>query len=318
MKIRRVGSILLHMVLVLASFGAVFAQAADEPTFDQLARLLPRIDSTQDTFQPVLIRAHFGDSIPEIPTLTLEASFQSPEKCSLVLRDERDGTPLVVCSGRKMILYDPVTPCLYYSEDAGFSLEHSLQEEKLRLVCDYRLRTSRPTRILLDLHSLLAEENKPLPSEDFKSEDSVNLIQPGVYQITRSMDPSVSVRFEIEPASALKVKNFELVMSDRVVHTLDEIKVHPVSEGELFVFPDKERLAAVFPLNDVTTETDPKKLDKEILQRNFDIRSILGQPKPLADYFRDRLREEGKLDLEDITSNDQQYSKLLREFFPQR
>ena len=47
--------------------------------------------------------------------------YRAPNQSSMLICDAVDGTPLAFCSGRKMLVYDPVGPTVYYSEAAGFS-----------------------------------------------------------------------------------------------------------------------------------------------------------------------------------------------------
>src|SRR5260370_42492361 len=87
--------------------------------------------------------------------LRFRALYRAPNRFALLVSDPADGTPLVFCSDRKMFLYDPVSPTLFYSENASFSLRLLSTKGNLSFSYTYLLYSSRNHDISLDLRSVV-------------------------------------------------------------------------------------------------------------------------------------------------------------------
>ncbi len=134
---------------------------AGEPSARELIALAPILDSSDRACRSLDVGGYYGVENGPGPRLRFRALYRAPHHFSLLLTDAADGTPLVFCSDRKMLLYDAVGPTLYYSENASFTLELASTDAGIQLNYLCLLKSSKPHHIRVDFPSMLPG----LPSE---------------------------------------------------------------------------------------------------------------------------------------------------------
>ncbi len=128
---------------------------AGEPSARELIALAPVIDSSDAGCRSLDVGGYLGGEKGTGPRLRFRALYQAPNQSSMLICDAVDGTPLAFCSGRKMLVYDPVGPTVYYSETAGFTLELTRTNTAFQFSYNFSLVTGSPHRILADFRSVI-------------------------------------------------------------------------------------------------------------------------------------------------------------------
>jgi hypothetical protein len=305
MKPKRRSPGLLVAFLGLAVGGG--SVSAGEPTAQELIQRTPVIDSRAGKHKSLAI----GGTIKHtgIISLRFRATYEAPDRYSLVIRDGIDDTPLVLASDNRILVYDPVRPVVLYGESMSAQVCMLNEEDGLKFHLNWAWCRCEPSEIRLDIASLFdgpsgkvavskVTEREYLLTSTSKSKEGGSL--KAYYDLGRS---SPCRRFEM-----LEDPN------GRPLLCLDEIAVDEGPVGAGFTLPARERLASKVAIREVHDD-DPilKSLSTTALMlRGVYARIAANQPKLRADVEQ-RLPELLHIDWDRVHENDRTYSQALRE-----
>jgi hypothetical protein len=150
-------------LLVSASFhiaaGSVIAQ---EPSIADLKAMAPVLRSSDPDIRSIEVRGFF--KVPDLGYMTFFAIYKAPDektltsdKWALVLRDKRDGTPIVFASERRRFLYDCTNSTIHHvGKDAYPNVKIYADGEGLQSNFGTDIGSMAQPNMLIDIKSLLA------------------------------------------------------------------------------------------------------------------------------------------------------------------
>jgi hypothetical protein len=296
-------------------FATLLAPAwAGEPSARDLAGLVPVIDSSNEVCRSIEIGGFIGDEKGPGPRMRFRALYRAPDRFSFLLSDSADGTPLVFCSGRKILVYDPVGPSVVYSEDGGFRVEMTGAREKIKFnyICLFK-NSNKISSIFMDLNSLMAYDGKATGAG--AAGDSLAKIEGQKYALIKQSNDHTKIYFEMDLARRCPCTSVTFTMDGSTFLCLDKIVLDGPLDDEQFAFPAKELLARELPIRDVTADEDFAKIrdTAEIVGRAAIVRSVMYQVGSQAAINIPGL---SGVDWERVREDDKKLSKALRELVP--
>lgn len=302
---------------VAALVAAILPSArAEEPSVRDLIALAPVLDSAEEGCRSLDIGGYIGDDKGPGPRLRFRALYRAPDRFSLLLSDPTDGTPLAFCSGRKIFVYDPVSPAVYYSENSGFRLEMNFKNENLNFQCNYLLWSHDRPRILLDLRSVLAGISDVARATNETPVGDVVKLGENKYKFSLKDTQMSETRFYVDLFNKCHYTSVAFVCDGRIDLCLDNIGFNVPIEDDLFAFPAKERLGrSLPPIKQVTAAIGLREVRDaaSVVSRAGVVRAVVNRRGGTGP-----LKIPGLSDLEwdGIKANDKLYSKALRELIP--
>jgi len=285
---------------------------AGEPSARELIALAPVLDSSDRACRSLDVGGYYGDDNDPGPRLRFRALYRAPHHFSLLLTDAADGTPLAFCSDRKMLVYDPVGPTLYYSENASFTLEMACTDGEIKVNWLCLLKSSRPHHIRVDLRSMLPG----LPSEgqaadDGAFEDRVVKRNTRQFELIRNYEKKAYLTLDVNLAKECPYTAVTFVQGGTSFFRLDALALNGALGDEWFAFPAKERLARELPLKDVTAVEDLAAIHSTAaaVGRACMVRWVFNKPGPPGP--RDIPGLQG-VDWDRVKRDDKKYANALR------
>jgi hypothetical protein len=303
-------------IICAALIAALPATArAGEPSARDLADLAPVLDSSDGRRRSLDVGGYFGEEKdPAAPRLKFRALYRAPDRSSFLISDAADGTPLIFCSGRKMFVYDPVGPVIFYSEDASFGVKFRRTADKLEFSYTFLLkRNNKENSISVDLRSVMTGEWRD--AEGGPSVDDIVATGGNTYRLSRSLNDGGMFYSRLDLGRKFPYESAAFAFRGSVVLGLDRIALDGVLDDGAFSFPSKGRLTRKLPVRDVTREEDPAKvLDiVSVATRAAVVRSVVNRSKS-----PEALKIPGLsgVDWDRVKENDEKLSKALKEFVP--
>jgi hypothetical protein len=297
------------------SWGICPSSAGDQsPSPRDLIALKPVLDSTNPGCKALEVGGWLGGGEHGPTTkLSFRALYRSPGQFCLLLSDAVDGTPLALFSGNRMLLYDPVTPTLYYSENAGFSVVLAgADQEELRFNIKYRLTAEEPNRIAIDFGSLFAFNRW---KDGAPTHDSVIRLDANVFQLVRSVGDEPVFAIDVDPARKCMYTRAAFTASGTTKFCMNRLHLDSPTGDEPFAFPTKERLSRAMPVTTVTGQEGiaTMRITNALMERAAAVRSVVNRVGPGEAI---PLRGLSDVDFNRVRDNDKKYAKALRELIP--
>jgi hypothetical protein len=295
-------------------------RAGEEATTRLLVALAPVLDSSDRSCRSLDIGGYtaagaMGSDKPPGGYLRFRVIYRAPDRFSLLLSDPEDGTPVAFGSGRKMLVYDPVDPAVYYSERGGIRLEMVGTGGQLRFNCTYLLCSSKPSRILLDFTSLLSITSGQQGAAHVAFEEQVVRGKAGIFRLSRRYEDGVNLTLNVDTSKPCPYTATTLAWNGVTMMCLDRLILNAPLGDELFEFPVKERLGRGLPLKEATTDENPAANLRmtEVIGRAYAVRAVVNQMRPPA---APDVPGPGGVDWATVRENDRKYAKALRELVP--
>jgi hypothetical protein len=303
--------------------GAAFVMAllasahADEPSARDLIELASVLDSADVGCWSLDVSGYIGSEKDATePRLRFRALYRAPDRFSLLITDAADGTPLALCSGKKMLVYDPIGPTVYYSEAGGFILAATNTDNTFKFKCDYYFKYKKDDQILINLRSITSPERRD--AEGWAFEDRVFKRNACEFKLIRSHVEGLheaQLAVNVDLTKACPYTAVGLAYDGDVVFRFDRLVLNEELRAEAFAFPTKEQLSRGLPINDVTMDDG--------LLATLQTSMIVARAS-LARAFVNSARPPGPIDLprlvgvdwNRVKENDRKYSKTLREILP--
>jgi hypothetical protein len=287
---------------------------ADEPSAQELITLKPAFDSTNPGCKTLEVGGWLGDGECGPTTkLSFRALYRSPGQLCLLLSDTVDGTPLALFSGKSMLLYDHVTPTLYYSTTAGFSVVLAGADQgELRFNINYRLTAEEPSRIVIDFGSLFSFNRWKGGAQ---THDSVVRLDANVFQLVRSVGDEPVFVIDVDPARKCPYTRAAFGASGTTKFCMNRLNLDSPTGGEPFAFPTKEQLGRAMPVTTVTGQEGiaTMRITNALMERAAAVRSVVNRVGPGEAI---PLRGLSDVDFNRVRDNDKKYAKALRELIP--
>ena len=298
---RRISSFPLTNVAVAVVLLLAPARAG-EPSARALIAIAPVLDSSDGNCQSLDVRGWLGSDAVLAPKLKFSTLYRAPNQFSLLISDAADGTPLAFCSGRKMFVYDPVGPTIYYSEDAGFALEMACTPTEVKFKLNYLLKSKSDQHILVDFRSVLAfagrdGEGPALVDEILKSNTSE-------FGFIRKVRDQPFLKINIDLTKTCPYTEAAFVRDGITYLCFDRLTLNDAPADETFAFPAKQRLTRLLPVIDVTANKEIAAIPDmaAVVGRATLVRAVVnkaGPPGPvdipgLSGVDWDRIRENDK------------------------
>jgi len=288
---------------------------SEEPSPRELIALAPVLDSSGRACKSLEVGGWVGSDQAAAPKLTFHAFYRAPNQFSLLVSDAHDGTPLAYCSGKKMFVYDPVGPTLYYSEDAGFKLDlASNGVESMKFNVDYQLVTQRPDHILVDLRSVLSSKGW-LVAGGPAARDMVVKRNVAEFRLIRGYEDTPVLTVNIDQAKDCPYTEVTFACNGITYMCLDRLALNDSQNDEPFGFPSKHSLIQALPVREVAAggKSGDNGNISAVIERAAFARAVVNSASP-----------PGPLDLpgpllvnwDRVRENDKKYSKVLRGLVP--
>lgn len=303
----------LGLAGVILSTMVLASTRAGEPSAQELVALAPVLDSSDGGCRSLSLRGWAGGDGKTEPNLRFQAIYQAPNRFSLLIDDVVDGTPLVFCSGTKMFVYDPLTPTVYYSEDASFTLEMLQTSREFRFNLVYLMGGRKPHRIFVDFRSILSFMGHGIrngPADDRVATHGINR-----YELIRNFQGRSRLTLNVDPTKNCPYTAADFTENGVSYLRFDRLSLNGSPGKEPFVFPAKERLTQRFPVKVVTGQEDfvaGSKLS-EILGRAIAVRAFVNRDVPPASI---KVPDIPGVDWDRVRQNDKKLAKALRELVP--
>ena len=247
--------------------------------------------------------------------IEIPRSPQAPNQFSMLVSDPTDGTPIAFCSGRKVFIYDPVGPTVYYSEDAVFTINLTCTRTEFKF--DFRYWTV-PNgvrhRIFLDFPSVLLMGSEP-SAEGAAVLNAVATRGPNEFELIRTFPGTRhSQTFQVDlirecpyAAAAFSYDGVTPLCFDRLILN------HTLGDGN-FSFPTKRRLRGAVPVKDITADPErAKEVNWDyVFRRAAVVRGAINRAGPPGAPEIPGLA----LDWDRVRKNDKRYAKALRDLVP--
>ena len=293
-------------------FAAVWLTPAKggEPTARDLIALAPVLDSLDKGCQSLDVGGWLGSDEPLAPKMRFRTFYKAPNEFSLLISDTGDGTPLVLCSGKKMLVYDPVGPTVYYSENASFTLELRCTSTRLTFNYSFFIKDGKPHHILVDFRSVMSNFGANAEGSGFG--DSVAKRNANEFALIRSYETSPYLILNVDLAAKCPYTAAEFVYDGRTGLRLDRLALDGDPGNESFAFPAKLRVMRELPIKDLTVDDD--------VAANLDLTSVIAQAT-IVRAVLNRVGSPGRneipglvgVDWDHVRENDRKYAKALRD-----
>jgi hypothetical protein len=310
MRTRRIS--LCRWTSAAVAVALVIQAQAGEPSVRDLIALAPVLDSSDEVCRSLDVGGWFGGAEALAPRVRFRALYRAPNQFSLLLSDTVDDTPLVFCTNRKMLCYDPVGPRVYYSEDACFTLEMAAIRADLKWNCDYFLTGRKPHHIFLDFRSVLSL-SVPNTVKDF--EDKVVKRTSSKFELLRDFQNEPYYKIKIDLNKVCSYTEATFFDQGSIFLCLDKLTLNGAVDDEAFEFPAKLRLPRGLPLKHVRSDDDDAAMRImifDVTQASI-VRSVVnraGRSGPI------NIPELSSIDWDRARQNDKKFSKALKALVP--
>lgn len=306
---RRISLFLLSSVAV-----AVLARArAEEPSARELIALAPVLDSSDAGCRSLDVGGWLGYDGALAPKLSFRALYRAPNQFALLISDAADGTPLAFCSGRKIFVYDPVGPTVYYSEEAGFTLEITCTNTGVKFGLSSLLYDRSPQHILVDFRSVLSFTGRGAVGAALA--DGVVKRNINEFEFIRMFQGKPYLTINIDLTKTCPYTEAAFVRDGITFLRLDRLTFNGALGDEPFAFPARLRLTRALPVKNVTADKQITAFPSvaAVLERATLVRAVIsraGPPGPidipgLSGVNWDRVRE-----------NDKKFARAIRDLVP--
>jgi hypothetical protein len=299
----------------VALTAALLATArAGEPTARELIALAPVLDSSDGRCHSLEIGGWYGSDETLAPKLRFRATYRAPNQFSLLIANAEDGTPLAFGAGRKMFLYDPVAPTVYYSEDACSSLEMACTETELKFRYDVLLkRDGKPDCIRVDFRAVMSNHGGAGEGRGF--EDRVVKRNSSKYRLLRCFEDKPYLALEVDLTKDSPYTAASFIYDGRTYLCLDRIILNGAPRDEPFTFPSRRRLSRGLPFKDVTGDKEwaASPNSAAVIARALIVRSVLDTAGPPELIHIPGLTG---VDWNRVKENDRKFGKVLRDLVP--
>ena len=204
---------------------------ADEPTLADLMKLAPLIETSDEACRSLMIR---GEHNAKFLRLSFLVRYKAPDKFALWIADAEYGTPLVMQSDRRALMYDAIGGRLIELVDVNCQFAIKCEDDKLRL----RERISglgERSSISLDLRSFY---------NNFAAETRMNSERNGAFRLTRNLTGGRRVVALVDPSRRCAFKEFEFFWAELKdpVCAIKEISFDDVGTDLWRALPTREEL----------------------------------------------------------------------------
>jgi len=288
---------------------------AAEPTVRALIDLAPVLDSSAAGCRSLDVGGwwYLGERVLA-SKVRFRALYRAPNEFSWLVSDPADGTPLAFCAGRKMLIYDPVGPTVYYSEGAACILEMGCTRSDFKFDLRYfPAPRGERHRILVDLHSVLLVGSEPAPEAGIPV-DAVARRGPSKFELDRKFPwTGHSQSFEVDlerqcPYTAATFREYGVTYL-----RLDTLILNDALADENFSFPAKWQLKLAVPLEDITADEGraANLVRSDSLGRAAAVRAAITRAGPGPTKIPGLTLDWGV-----VRKNDTRYAKALRDLVP--
>lgn len=230
----------LLCVLVLPVLGGPLGNTDSEgkrPSVQELVGQVQSVDSRSKQVRSIEISAtsHTKGGVD----LDYHLSYEAPDHCRFSIRDSHDGTPLLLYSEHRMMIYDGRKATVCYSESSSLEVNFPLDIPEDSLY-DYKIRfgeETTPARVLCAFPKVLAA--------GWKSRN-VRMSSNGIYNLTclNEKGDRLEAIFDEEKPDPLVFLEIIPHGEERASIAFSEIAVNEPVHHPSFRFPDRDDLAA--------------------------------------------------------------------------
>lgn len=301
---------LLCALLLTGQPGTTSAKTEPQPPLvSDLVEHAPVFDTRSPKIKTLEVGAVF--SIEDRAEAAYYASYAAPDHYMLVIRDQRDGLPLMVVSEGKLLLYDPVRGAVLYLEP--MAMEFDIRRAQNQMFWGGRLKdgSGETSRICLDFHSLLE------PDQLERWDDSVHQAKPvgsDRYRVARRRgDLTLTVDFDTTDHSLIRACEARSPTQRSPLCRLTRLSVNRPPSRPPCRIPSKQELQAVIPVIDLTglklTQAQKDQIGVSAAFEACIARTVALDPRSRAVFTNPKIQ---KLDLKTVRANDQKLSPLLK------
>ncbi len=279
---------------------------AGEPSVGDLIKLAPVIQSSADKYQSIELGGYWKDDDGNV-LLRFRSLYRAPDRHALLITDGSDGTPISFASDSKLMLYDPLKGCVFYSPKASTGTTIRVENGIFRYGWRQSVWSDDPSSIRLDVKSMLSGPSR---------RDEVVKTGEGKYRLTRTSNSGNIYLFYIDTSSENPFQKIELVMgqTNRVRFCLDKIVIDGFLGDEEFAFPSKERLAEKIEVREWSSEglLEAISISASITRIDY-ARLAVYQPEVRDSPTLLNLFGLSKIDWEAVRKNDEKFSQAIKD-----
>jgi hypothetical protein len=306
----------LSICLAIGAVGAGTLQAptrAGDPSADELVALAPLIDSSDARCKSLDVGGWLGSDEPLAPKWRFRALYRAPDQSCMLITDASDGTPLGFGSGRKMFIYDPIGPNLYYSEAAGFNLKMLCTTTGIKMKFNYLVNCKTAQHILLDFRSIMSLTGHA--SDGRAVDDTVVKRTASNFELLREFknEPYLSLRIDLSKEYPYTGAAF--FWNGKTYLCVDRLTVNAALKDEVFLFPAKRRFPRALPVKVVRADEGTAAIREmeTVFERAGVVRAVINRAGPPEAI---NIPGFSTADWERVRANDRKFAKTLKGLVP--
>lgn len=299
----------IPFALSLAGFLAINlsggALSAGEPTAQELVRKTSVISSHDKGRKSIVIGGYGGGNARAL--LRFRATYQAPDRYSLIVRDGVDDTPVLAAVDGKLLIYDPVRPVVLFGEAENVMLWMGAEADTLKWGVKWNFGDKEPSQIRVDLNSLLTAQ---------ADQTSVFKVTDHEYRLTQKRESTLlNFYHDVSRNGPCSCRRVELIRDDeeRPWFCLNEIAVDEgVGESD-FVIPSRDALSRRLDTRDIHGDSLLQRVGgMALMLRAVYTRLAANQPE-LREEIERSLLAVLKIDWDRVHENNEAFSRVLRE-----
>ncbi len=284
---------------------------AGEPSVGDLIKLAPIIQSSDEKYRSIELGGYTQDDEGNV-VLRFRSIYRAPDRHSLLITDGGDGTPISFASDGKLLIYDPMKGCVFYSAKANAGTRIGVEDGSFRYAWPQLIETDEPGYLRLDVKSMLDGPSRG---------DEVVRTGEGTYRLTRTSNSGNCYVFSIDRSAKNPFQKIELVMghTNKVRLCLDKIVIDEPLGDEQFAFPSKERVAEKITVKNWSGDHLLEAI-KELgsITRVYYARMAVKQSEVRDAPGLVNLYGLSKIDWEAIRENDRKFSQSIKDLVLQK